>query len=822
MSMRLGAAWLLAVSILVAGCGGDSVGPKGGHDPSMITLDPKLVEFTAIGDTFRVKATLYDDRFQTYTTERPIDWMIRDTTVAVVDADGLVTARGYGATYLNATIGRTTAMASIEVRQVPATIEIDAPLVTLVSGDTTRFTAKAWDAQGAIVEKAEVAWSSSDTLVAKVDRDGLVRALWPGTTRIVAAAGEAEAEVEVEVLASTTSVASVSPALLEPGIEAVITGVGFAPVREDNLVEVAGARAKVLAATTTTLRIEVPDRADLPCGPRSEVEIAVEVGGARGAILHPLDVARRIELGVGEDHFVDSEIGGCIELPDQDAEYLVGVVNTSNSITATSSFRLRGHGAGTTAASIRRDPVPGPVDGRGFSPEELRHFEDLEEERRLYELLGPVKPEELRTSASLNVAAAPPPVGSVIDFRIRIRGGGNSCTQYQTIRTRVVYAGPKALVLEDTASALSGQMDHVYKAAAEEFERDMLPILEEYYGDPFAMVNALGSDGRLRLVFTPIVNQDGLLGFVTSADQRPRTSCPSSSEAPTMYVRVPSGTGANAAADWFRTTRATLIHEAKHVVSHAQRISQNAARFEESWLEESTARLAEELWARTLFGYAQGDNVDYQTALYCEDPPNRPGCAGGEPRIMHKHFSQFRTYLTNAPARSPLGRITDSDNSFYGSGWSFVRWAVDNSGKTEQAFLRELTGERTLAGTASLEARMGRSFAEIISDWSLSNFLDDYPGVTTRPELQQPSWNMRDAFLGLHNTFQSSYPRPHPLNPKSFSYGSFTASVPTIPGGGADYTLIEGSAQGEQYLQLLGGQGGPAPTALRMGIVRIR
>ena len=822
--MRIRSLSVLAACLgLAAGCGGDSLGPAStGKEPAAIKIAPERVSLNALGDTVRFTATLYDERGQPITGKTTVSWTVRDTAIAVVDAAGLVRARGNGTTLVSAIVGRRSGMATVDVRQLPATLSVTAPVSTLAVGDTLRLSVAARDAKGEVVADADVTWSSSDTAVARVDGAGLVRGVGPGKAQITAVAGTAEAAVEVEVIASPTVITSITPAVLFPGVEAELVGGGFSAVASRNRVEVDGVAATVLSATETRLRVRLPALDQFRCGPRRDVRVTVQADKGLGAFFHPLVTASTIELAVGQDRFLTGAEARCLELPAASADYLVGVYNTSTSATALSGYRLRGSRGTEAVAPTRVVAALAPRPIEPVDPAELRHFQHLEEERRLYELLGPVTQKKGVAAPVATLADPPPAVGTVIDFRIRQRGASNSCTQYQTIRTRVAHVGPQTIFLEDTTAPLAGKMDEIYRAAAEVFEQEMLPILRDYYGNPFAMDQALGSDGRIRIVLTPIVNADGLNGFVTSADLRDRAQCPSSTMAPTMYVRVATGTGSSTPEQWLRTMIATLIHEAKHIVSHAERISQSASRFEESWLEESTARLAEELWARTKLGYTQGSNVDYRTGLYCEDPPGRVGCTGKEPRVMHKHFGQFRNYLRDTAGRTPLGRATDSDDSFYGSGWSLVRWAVDHSGKTERDFLRALTKERSLAGAQNLEARTGKSFAEIIGYWSFSNFLDDYPGVTTRPELQNPSWNLRDAFRGLHETFPSTYTNTFPLVPRQRAFGDFVIDVDAVRGGGVDFTLLAGSLSAPQYLELLSPSGGAPASTLRLGIVRIR
>src|SRR5690606_18790484 len=117
---------------------------------------------------------------------------------------------------------------------------------------------------------------------------------------------------------------------------------------------------------------------------------------------------------------------------------------------------------------------------------------------------------------------------------------------------------------------------------------------------------------------------------------------------------------------------------------------------------------------------------------------------------------------------------------FYGSGWGFVRWAVDHYAADEAAFLRALTQERSLAGVANLSARTGRPFAEMLADYMLALATDDRPGFSpARAQLRMPSWNLTDLFAGISENLQG-FPGPHPLVPRAITFGSFNVSVPSL------------------------------------------
>jgi hypothetical protein len=70
--------------------------------------------------------------------------------------------------------------------------------------------------------------------------------------------------------------------------------------------------------------------------------------------------------------------------------------------------------------------------------------------------------------------------------------------------------------------------------------------------------------------------------------------------------------------------------------------------------------------------------------------------------VLHLFYSRAGTL-------SPLFGSNDQRATFYASGWTLLRWALDHyAGTDEAAFLRALTLEPSLTGIANLAARTGR------------------------------------------------------------------------------------------------------------------
>jgi hypothetical protein len=711
-------------------------------------------------------------------------------------------------------------------------------------GDTSHLGAVVLDRYGNIIETPDLVWSSLAPEIASVDETGLVTALGEGHTIIAARTGSAADSASVLVGdLRMPEITAITPAILRPGASATITGTNFDVLASSNTVTIGGVAVRVATASATELMLTLPPFDAFGCRPTGPVAVMVEVAGRSTASQHPLQVARQLPaLEVGA--FQNIMTGGdtrCNELPLTGGGYLVSIYNWNPIPTAGSAFRLRGEGSPGVVAA------PGPPSGRGgavsrspvrsgrtelFGPpgeadrEARAHATILERNRELVERLGPPRPGTAGAGTNLAppLAAAPGPLteGTMLSLRVPDIDASNLCTTHIPVRARVVYAGPTAIVLEDSVAPLARTMDERYRALGREFEETMLPVLEEYFGDPLAYDANLGNTGRILMLFSPKVNDfKRVAGFVWAGDFYERGRCDTSNEAQIFYAVVPTSSAAGYTSGtvdgWHRSMRSTVIHEVKHITSYAERFSRNATAFEESWLEESTARLSEELWARTVFGYTHRGRTGYQASLYCEFRPTWPECEG-KPLVMWSHFSAINDYLRSTNTLSPLGRIDASDWTFYGSGWLLVRWALDHFATTEAGFLRALIQEPQLSGVRNLEARTGKLFPELLAPWSLILYWDE----PTASGLSHPSWDIRDIFQGLHQEYPSTFPATYPLNSRAEDFGAFTAEISELRGGSAVLFELSGTPAGTQILELQGSLGGMPPANLGVAILRTR
>jgi uncharacterized protein YjdB len=148
--------------------------------------------------------------------DRPVRWSSSNTAIAEVSAQGLLRAVSLGEVSISATSERHTA--TVVVRVGESTPPVDTVASILISGvpasplpalETAQLTATPRDAAGNAVDRP-VSWASSNTAIAEVNAQGLLRAVSAGEVSISATSERHTATVVVR-----TTVARVASVTLE-------------------------------------------------------------------------------------------------------------------------------------------------------------------------------------------------------------------------------------------------------------------------------------------------------------------------------------------------------------------------------------------------------------------------------------------------------------------------------------------------------------------------------------------------------------------------------------------------------------------------------
>ena len=186
---------------VVFGCAGESAGPVVSQVAS-IAITPAADTITTLWLSSHLTAEARDARGRTLNPDSFI-WESSDSSVALVDAAGRVTAVGNGTTIVTASVVGATGYCQVTVYQVPTEIVPVVDSVRLTALDAfTQLSAEAFDSKGNLITGRTVHWASNDTAVGTVDDAGIVTALSNGNASIVATVDQLSTAIPLEVRAN--------------------------------------------------------------------------------------------------------------------------------------------------------------------------------------------------------------------------------------------------------------------------------------------------------------------------------------------------------------------------------------------------------------------------------------------------------------------------------------------------------------------------------------------------------------------------------------------------------------------------------------------
>ena len=654
---------------------------------------------------------------------------------------------------------------------------------------------------------------------------------------------------------------AVNPNPMVPGAAATLTGLnlGTSPT-----VTIAGKTVTVGTASASQITVTVP------CVASGSVPVQAMVGGTpTNVVSGPLQV-RTHTLAVGQ--FAVLANGGeaeCNEIASSGgaARYVMAVYSATTSTSSNSPFVVSsGADAPPPAAALRSAelaPSLFSAAARAEQRQEEAHEQLMEANRLEYERLSARFAGHPRMRANSSAAVMAPPVEPPLTRKIRIPriDGGNFCRNYTEVNANRVFYDGKVAIYEDADStpvalraANSPRMQDYYNRIGTQYNADMEPVIRNNFGDVLQRDAITDNNGVMVAIFTPVINRrsPNVAGFVVSCDLFPNDSTAatptnsSSNFGEVFYAFQPTdSTGATGYAtftpdSWYWRIRATFIHETKHVASYVSRVSKGAP-LEAGWLEEGTARHAEELWARaSVYNVGWKANTGYGSAaapgsIYCDwrreaSDPGGSACLATNPRRpslnVYRHMQWQYNFMLNGRFYSLFGASPYDGSNYYAISWSMVRFTIDRYGTSDAAFLTALTQSSTTSAT-NLASVAGVPMTRLMGEWALGLAMDDYPGMTALPTTpQMPTWNLRDIYAGMDADPLLGFDQPWPLRyAHTLGFGPFApAGVDPLQGGGVAWLLFQGTHTAPQLVKLSGGTVG-APAALgstiRVAIARV-
>jgi hypothetical protein len=414
-----------------------------------------------------------------------------------------------------------------------------------------------------------------------------------------------------------------------------------------------------------------------------------------------------------------------------------------------------------------------------------------------------------------SLASAPPQVGDIIDINVEV---DDACGSIKKRGARVVAISQQAIVLADTSNPTGGFSAADYQRFATRFDTLVYPIDVNNFGTP----SDIDNNSKVILLFTRAVNEltpsnssSYVGGFFFGRDLFPTTDtqiaqgCAGSNVSEMFYLLAPDPTGqvnGNVRRTGFvdSVTTSVIAHEFEHLINASRRlyITPNVQDFEEGWLDEGLAHIAEELLFYKESKLAPRSNINLAAIKASQQTVN----AWNED--MSSNAGRYRSYLLKPSENSPF-RGDDSLET-RGATWSLLRYLADRkagSPSASDAPTWQALVSTALTGISNLSSVFGNDLQTRVRDWNIAHYTDDLvAGVPV--EFTHPSWNFHNIYPGLTGTGQT-----YPLKVDPLSSSGATGS---LIGGAAAYYRFSIPAGATANLTLT------APAFVTARVIRVR
>ncbi|HEX6938107.1 MAG TPA: hypothetical protein VF158_01750 [Longimicrobiales bacterium] len=408
---------------------------------------------------------------------------------------------------------------------------------------------------------------------------------------------------------------------------------------------------------------------------------------------------------------------------------------------------------------------------------------------------------------------APAAVGDLLEFNTQ---ADSACTAPRYRTGRVMAISDRAIVVADTLNPENGFTTADYEGFADEFDALIHPVVSGTFGEP----SDIDGNGKVIIFFTSAVNEltppgsEGVVaGFFYGRDLFPRVGterfegCAGSNEAEIFYMLVPDPERAQTEPIFSREevaflTMGTIAHEYQHLINAARRMYVNgASAFEDGWLDEALSHVAEELTFYEASGMGPGQDIDLGALVASE---RRVDAAN---RYLVPNLVRYGLFLQEVEQTS----IFEFDLQGRGASWSFLRYAADRSGMSDEEFFGRLANATT-AGITNLGNVAGADVFDLARDWTISIYADNLvPGLDAR--FRQPSWDFRSILPELFPAVG------FPLTFRTF--GSDRSENLALKGGGTAFLTVTVDAATRASLET-STTGGALPNGFKLSVLRVK
>ena len=419
----------------------------------------------------------------------------------------------------------------------------------------------------------------------------------------------------------------------------------------------------------------------------------------------------------------------------------------------------------------------------------------------------------ISTSRSVAVASVPA-VGDVLNLNVPNASSSDLCANFFQTQAVVASVSRRAILAVDTLDGPPTLLfpQTVLDSITQEFDNNTFVTDSSYFGNP----TDIDANGRVILLFTGEVNKltaanstgGFVAGFFFAGDYFPRTgtpgqSCAESNNAEIVYLLSPDPTGkfgnVRSASSVRQGTRGTIPHELEHMINAGNRFFNPASTgFEDNWLDESLAHIAEEAVGRVSRGFGDLQLLTMQDML----PAGNQAASNDFNAFFFENFARLSYWMARPDTSSGISSNSDANLSSSGADWAIGRYAADNySNGDVRGFTRKLAAGPN-NGIKNFTTVAGASLDTLMAGWLVSMYADHFGIAGLNAKYQYRSYNFRNIMPPVAGSVLSNG-GVYPLQVTAIGSGSDNISTMVKSGSGVYFRLTVAANAGAKNVKIL-------------------
>ncbi len=747
---RIAPVLLLLVGVACNGDGGTDPTPT----PADVVVSPPSATLTAVGATEQFAAQVLDSNGQPLSGVS-VAWTSNSGSVAEVDQNGLVTARGKGSTTITATAGSASGTATVEVDPRPTS-------VVKVAGDNQSAdagtavgvnpTVEVRDANGVPIPAVAVTFSvvagNGSVAPASVQTGPGGRASTSWTLGPVPGAPQTLRASAGGLTADFTATATLNA----PRIGNTSLADGRLTLAYGETLQASGGSGTgyvwSVVGGALPIGLNLGAGGDITGVPTAlgtadftvQVEDSDGTTATRGLSIRVCEAP--LALAVGQVSSLappaSSQCGFFIPSGQNGDLYRVAVMRTTLSEASTDVVQatLTVSGQGTTAAPpaglgaqgapwIPELRLPSAAMDRALETERTTAAFHAELRRRESEMVDRIGAANLRLLPSLTsgLAVAGPFRAAAPARRVFDTSTQSNCAAGEQRVGLLVAENQHLAVYQDSIQRSTAPASPANVQRMLDYYRDHgKPVVDAYWGG----VSDVNGDNQIVVFISPVAS-GGIAAFVWSGDMLTKQQCAASNEMELVFFNNDLVTQLGGANPNFQAL-STVVHEAKHVSSLYKRTryiinnpGTGSAGFHPQWVEEGTAEISAEMSSRRAWAAAGGPAIN---ARITRQPFVDAGGFTAENFgvvIRMVRTLNFFTSHPNALTVDPSG--PPSLHFYYGPAWHFVRFLGDAYGNAAQGpqadanFFKMQNDSVIAPGAAGFQQLTGKNIDTLLQEW---------------------------------------------------------------------------------------------------------